>query len=267
VPDRRQFTVMLAAALAWPGARAARAATTGSPEIPVIAAAADLNYALVEAAEAFKEKTGATVKLVFGSSGNFAAQIQNGAPFDLYLSADEAYVQNLAALGLTDGEGTLYAVGRIGIFAPTGSPLTVDSQLAGLRTAIADSRVKKFAIANPEHAPYGRAAEAALQHAGLWPQIKDLLVLGENVSQATQFATSGSAQGGIIPLSLARAPAMARIGSFALIPETWHPPLRQRMVLLMRANNTARKFYGFMQEPAARAILKRYGFVLPGEES
>jgi molybdate transport system substrate-binding protein len=182
-------------------------------------------------------------------------------------SADEQYVQKLAALGLTVDEGTLYAVGRIGIFAPAGSSLSVDGELAGLKAALADGRIKKFAIANPEHAPYGRAAQAALEHAGLWQQIQNLLVLGENVSQATQFASSGAAQGGIIPLSLAHPPAVAALGSFALLPETWHPPLRQRMVLLTRANDTARAFYGFMQQPPARAILKRYGFVLPGEES
>jgi molybdate transport system substrate-binding protein len=143
----------------------------------------------------------------------------------------------------------------------------VDGNLADLALALKDGRVQKFAIANPEHAPYGRAARAALLHTGLWEAIEPKLVLGENVSQATQFATSGSAQGGLIPLSLATAPAVADAGTFALVPESWHPPLRQRMVLLKGAGDTAKAFYVYMQSPAARVILKRYGFVLPGEES
>ena len=125
--------------------------------------------------------------------------------------------------------------------------------------------MKHFAIANPEHAPYGRAARQALQHAGLWEKIEGRLVLGENVAQATQFAASGSAEGGIIPLSLAKSPAVAVLGSFAPLPEEWHAPLRQRMVLLKGAGDTARDFYAFMQNPTARAVLVRYGFVLPGE--
>jgi molybdenum ABC transporter molybdate-binding protein len=245
-------------------ARVAEPVETG---VPVVAAAADLNYALPEISGQFTKDTGKTVKLPFGSSGNFATQIQQGAPFDIFFSADEEYVQKLAAAGLTVDDGTLYAVGRIGIFVATGSPLAVDGELVGLKAALADGRVKKFAIANPEHAPYGRAARAALQHAGLWDQIEPLLVLGENVSQATQFATTGGAQGGIIPLSLARAPEIAKLGTFALVPESWHPQLRQRMVLLKRAGETARTFYAYMQQSTARAALKRYGFVLPGEES
>jgi molybdate transport system substrate-binding protein len=242
---------------ARPGAAAA---------VPVIAAAADLDYALKEVADHFTKDTGREVKLVFGSSGNFTTQIRQGAPFEVFLSADEEYVEALDKEGKTEGEGTLYAIGRIGLFAPKGSPLKVDGQLTDLDAALKGGRVQKFAIANPEHAPYGRAARAALQHAGLWDAIQPKLVLGENVSQATQFATSGSAQGGIIPFSLASAPVVAEAGTFALIPETWHPALRQRMVLLKGAGETARGFYAYMQTPAARAILKRYGFVLPGEE-
>jgi molybdate transport system substrate-binding protein len=238
----------------------------GAEAVPTIAAAADLNYALKEVAEHFTKDTGKEVKLAFGSSGNFTTQIRQGGPFEVFLCADEEYVQALAKEGKTDGEGTLYAIGRIGLFAPKGSPLKVDGDLTDLAAALKDGRLQKFAIANPEHAPYGRAARAALKHAGLWDAIEPKLVLGENVSQATQFATSGSAQGGIIPFSLATAPPVAAAGTFALIPETWHPPLRQRMVLLKGAGETARAFYSYMQTPPARAILKRYGFVLPGEE-
>ena len=254
-----RYAIVAAFALAFAGPRVALA-----EDAPAIAAA-DLSYALNEVAADFKADTGREVKLTFGSSGNFATQIQQGAPFELFLSADEQYVQKLTAQGLTLGDGTLYAIGRIGLFAPKGSPLKVDGELNDLAAALKDGRLDKFAIANPEHAPYGRAAQSALEHAGLWEQIKPKLVLGENVSQATQFASSGSAQGGIIPLSLAKAPAIAALGRFALIPEDWHAPLRQRMVLLKGAGETARAFYDYVQKPRARAIFRRYGFLLPGE--
>jgi molybdate transport system substrate-binding protein len=225
--SRRGFLLGLSATLtAALGAR--RAARAADADVPTIAAAADLNYALKEVADRFTKETGGEVKLAFGSSGNFTTQIRQSAPFELFLCADEEYVQALEKEGRTEGDGTLYAIGRIGLFAPTGSPLQVDSNLTDLAAALKDGRLQKFAIANPEHAPYGRAARAALQQAGLWEAIEPKLVLGENVSQATQFATSGSAQGGIIPLSLAKVPAVAQAGTFALIPETWHQPLARR---------------------------------------
>src|SRR5690606_10153931 len=167
----------------------------------------------------------------------------------------------------TRDDGALYAVGRIVIIVPHGSPLESDGTLEGLAAALADGRVQKFAIANPEHAPYGRRAEEALRHAGLWEAIKDKLVLGENVSQAAQFAASGNAEGGIIAYSLALSPNVGKLGPFALIPDTWHEPLRQRMALVQGAGETARMFYAFMQGERARAIMRRYGFVLPGEPS
>jgi molybdate transport system substrate-binding protein len=143
--------------------------------------------------------------------------------------------------------------------------LTPDSELADLAAALADGRLRKFAIANPEYAPYGRAAQEALEHAGLWEKIKDKLVLGENILQATELATSGSTQGGIIAWSLEKSPNVADLGNFALIPADWHHPLRQRMILLQGAGDTARIFYEYMQRSAAGAVLKRYGFALPGE--
>lgn len=149
---------------------------------------------------------------------------------------------------------------------PHGSTLKADVQLKDLRAALADGRIKKFAIANPEHAPYGLRAEEALKHAGLWDAVKDKLVLGENVVQAAQFATSGNAQGGIIAYSLALAPDVSKLGEYALIPAEWHEPLRQRMVLLKGADETTQAFYRYVQEPAARNIMRKYGFVLPNEE-
>jgi len=234
-------------------------------DAPVIAGAADLKFALEEIVAAFKEDTKHEVSLVFGSSGNFYRQIGQGAPFRMFLSADEGFVFKLADAGKTVDRGELYAVGRVVILVPHGSPLKADGQLNDLAAALADGRLGKFAIANPEHAPYGKRAEEALRHAGLWEKIKDKLVLGENVSQAAQFATSGGTQGGIVAYSLALAPAVARVGNYALIPDSWHEPLRQRMVLLKGADEKTREFYRYMQQPAARAIMKRYGFLLPAE--
>lgn len=149
---------------------------------------------------------------------------------------------------------------------PHNSTLKADDQLKDLRAALADGRIKKFAIANPEHAPYGLRAEEALKHSGLWDAVKDKLVLGENVVQAAQFSTSGNAQGGIIAYSLALAPDVSKLGQFALIPAEWHEPLRQRMVLLQGADETTQAFYSYVQEPTARNIMRKYGFVLPNEE-
>ncbi len=232
---------------------------------PTVAAAADLKFALEEVAQAFKKETHQGVKLIFGSSGTFATQIRNGAPFQMFLSADEEYVQKLHAEGFTRDRGTLYAIGRIVVMAPPASDLRVDGELKGLATQLKAGQIKRFAIANPEHAPYGRRAEEALKHAGLWDAIRPKLVLGENVSQAAQFATSGSAQGGIVALSLAMSPQMAKLGRYAVIPADWHAPLRQRMVLLKNADDAARAFYRYLQAPAGRAIMRRYGFLLPGE--
>ena len=252
----------LLAAAAILGIGAGRAA---AQDAPIVAAASDLQFALTEVANAFKAESGEEVQLTFGSSGNFARQIRQGAPFEIFLSADEAFVADLTDAGLTIGDGALYAVGRIALVVPYGSPLKADGTLRDLALALSDGRVKKFAIANPEHAPYGKRAEEALRRAGLWEELQDRLVLGENVSQAAQFATSGGAEGGIIAYSLALSPNVSNLGEFALIPEDWHAPLRQRMALLKGAGETAQHFYGFMQSPPARAILKRYGFVLPGD--
>ena len=233
---------------------------------PNIAAASDLQFALQEVAINFTKQTGKAVKLSFGSSGNYRRQIAEGAPFELFLSADEAYVAALAKEGKTLDDGAMYAVGRIVLFVPKGSVLKADSALKDLAAALQDGRLKKFAIANPEHAPYGRAAREALTYAGLWNQIQSKLVLGENVSQAAQFATSGSTQGGIFAYAQAISPVIAQQGEFALIPAEWHAPLRQRMVLIKNAGDTAQAFYRYLQSPPAREIFKRYGFRLPTED-
>lgn len=258
-PIRRVFLCLLLAC--GLGAFVVRAAHAAPPV--VVAAAADLKFALSEIAADYEKDSGQTVKLAFGSSGNFARQIPQGAPFDLFLSADEDYVLKLAAQGFLRDEGALYAIGRIALLVPHGSKLRVDGELKDLVAAVADGRVQRFAIANPEHAPYGRAARAALQRAGIWDALQGRLVLGENVAQAAQFATSGSTQGGIVAWSLARSPEVAKLGESALLPADWHPPLRQRMALTRKAGADARRFYDYLQQPAARAVFERHGFTLP----
>ena len=234
-------------------------------EPPTLAAAADLKYALEDIAATFRADTKHEIRLAFGSSGNFHTQIEQGAPFQMYMSADEGFVFKLADAGKTVDRGTLYATGRIVLFAPHGSSLKVDAKMDGLKAAIAAGSIQRFAIANPEHAPYGRAAEQALRKRGLWDGLQQKLVLGENVSQAAQFASSGSTQGGIFAYSLALSPSVSKLGTYVLLPEDLHQPLRQRMVLIKGAGETAQAFYRYLQAPAARAIFKQYGFVLPGE--
>lgn len=237
--------------------------TASAQRPPVIAAASDLNFALGEIAGDFERETGQRVDLVFGSSGTLTRQIQDGAPFELFLSADEGFIDTLATAGLTRDRGALYAIGRIVLFAPPGSPLDPQQGLDGLAQLLASGRVTRFAIANPEHAPYGRAAEAALRKRGLWNGLQSRLVLGENVSQAAQFATTGNAVGGIIAYSLAVAPNLQGRGTYAIIPDSDHPPLRQRMVLLKRAGTVVERFHAYLQTPGARATFERYGFTLP----
>jgi len=252
--DRRSLLLALVASLL-------SAPLAAQDRVPVIAAASDLKFALERIATDFEKESGRKLRLNFGSSGNFARQIRQGAPFELFLSADESYVKDLAAAGLTRDEGALYAVGRIALYLPKGSKIPLDAQLKGLREAM--PRLNKFAIANPEHAPYGRAAQEALQKAGVWEGLQRKLVIGENISQAAQFVATGSADAGIVALSLALAPELARSGKHLVLPAELHSPLRQRMVLTKQAGETAQAFYRYLQTPAARRVFEQYGFTLP----
>jgi molybdate transport system substrate-binding protein len=232
---------------------------------PLVGAAATLQFALVEVAGRFRAETGQAVRLTFGSSGNIVRQIEQGSPVELFFSADEAFVFRLAESGHVRDRGVLYAVGRIVLLVPPGSPIRAETGLEGVRAALDAGQLRRFAIANPEHAPYGRAAEQVLRGAGLWERIRPHLAIGENVAQAAQFALAGGSQGGIVAYSLAVAPAMRGRASFQLLPETLHEPLRQRMALTRRAGTVAERFHAYMQEPAAREIMHRHGFLLPGE--
>ena len=236
-----------------------------SPRTPAsrVAAASDLQFALSQVADRFATETGQRIELVFGSSGALARQIQDDAPFGLFLSADERFVEQLARAGRTRDAGVLYAIGRIVLFAPSGSPLVPSEGFEGLARLARRGQVTRFAIANPDHAPYGRAAEQALRKRGLWEALQPTLVLGENVSQAARFATAGNATGGIIAYSLALAPAMRDRGTHFLIPADDHAPLKQRMVLTRHADAVAERLYRYLQGPVARETLRQYGFAAP----
>lgn len=227
-----------------------------------IAAAADLKFAMEELSEKFEKHMGTKVSVTYGSSGNFFSQLQNGAPFDLFFSADLEYPRKLEAAGLTEPETLyLYAVGRIVIWMPVDAP--VDVRKLGWK-ALLDSRVEKIAIANPDHAPYGRAAVAAMQKSGIYESVKTKLVYGENISQAGQFVQSGNAQAGIVAMSLAVSPAM-REGKRWDIPENMHPAIEQAAIVLKDAKNkdAARAFLDFVKGSLGRATLAKYGFVIP----
>ncbi len=241
------------------------ATSLGAAEKPLVAAAANMQFALTEIAAEFADKHRIRFRFTFGSSGNLARQISQGAPFELFLSADEGYVAFLADRGLTRDGGRVYAEGRIGLFAPFDATWKPGTGLDALARAQSAGTIRRFAIANPEHAPYGRAARQALQGAGLWQRLRPALVFGENVAQAAQFASSGSAQGGIIPLSLALLPALRSRGRFVLIPAAQHQPIRQSMVLLQNAGPAAARFYAYLQSQAAHRVLARHGFQPPAE--
>ena len=230
-----------------------------------IAAAADLRFAFAEVVAEFQSRhPDIRVEVTYGSSGNFYAQLSNRAPFDIYFSANAMYPRQLVENGLAEDEVILYAVGQIVIWVPNSSPINIDD--LGIQ-AVLDPAARNIAIANPQHAPYGKRAEEALRATGVWEKVEPKLVYGENISQTAQFVETGNAQIGIIALSLAVSPTLAKQGGYWLIPEALHQPLEQGFVVTKRAeaNPLARSFADFMGEPAARAVMTRYGFVLPGE--
>lgn len=243
----------------WGWCLSGRQAWAQSP--PTVAAAADLKWALPPLVARFEQESGLTLRVVFGASGSLCAQILQGAPFQLFLSADEAYVQRLADSGLTrqGSLGQVYALGRIGLLVPRRGALRADGSLRDLGQALRDGRLQRLALANPLHAPYGQRAREALAHAGLWDRLQPHLVLGENVAQAAQFALSGAAQGGLVAQAVARAPEVSERGHFALIDSHWHRPLAQRMVLLHSAQAPMLAFYDFLRSPAVRDHWARHG--------
>jgi molybdate transport system substrate-binding protein len=229
-----------------------------------IAAASDLRYVLEELKGAFAvEHPRVTLSISYGSSGNFYAQLLNGAPFDVFLSADVTYPRQLAARGLAIPDGVFtYAEGRIAVWVPGASSLKIET--LGLK-ALTDPAVSRVAIANPEHAPYGRAAEAAMRAVGILDVVKPKLVLGENISQTLQFVQSGSADVGIVALSLALAPPVVSAGRYWLVPADAHPAIEQGGAIMRATGNpgAAEAFRAFVLGSTARATLTRYGFTVP----
>jgi molybdate transport system substrate-binding protein len=229
-----------------------------------VAAAADLTEVMNEIVANFQKSTGCTVRVSTGSSGNFLSQIENGAPFDVFFSADIEYPRKLEAEGLAaPGSTYLYAVGKIVLWVRNDSRVDISKGFAALR----DPSIQKIAIANPQHAPYGRAAQQALQNAGVYDAVKNRLVLGENISQAAQFVESGNAEAGIVALSLALSPGLKKKGRFWRIPENLYAPIEQGVVLLRASQNPqgAQKFLDYIKTPETAALLERYGFALPAK--
>lgn len=229
-----------------------------------VAAAADIRFALDELTAQFTRRQGVQVQVTYGSSGQLATQIEQGAPFDLFFSADEQLVRHLVAQGLILAQREqIYGIGRIVLWVRNNSP--IDPQ-QGLRV-LTDDRIRFIAIANPEHAPYGRAAAQALRASGLWDLAYPKLVLGENISQTLQFVRTGNADVGIVALSLAVAPPVQPDGRYWLIPASLHDPIRQAAGVVARSPRLeqAKAFLALVTGPEGRQVLRRYGFTLPGE--
>jgi molybdate transport system substrate-binding protein len=231
-----------------------------------VAAAADLSSVLPEIAARYRAQSGTEVKLTFGASGNLTTQIRNGAPFDIFFSADEDYPNQLIAAELAD-KATLYryAVGRLVLWVPNDSPL--DLTKLGIN-ALLDPSIKKISIANPQHAPYGRAAAATLRHYGIYEQVSSRLVLGENIAQAAEFVESGNAQAGLIALSHALTPTMKAKGRYWVVPLDAYPTLNQAAVIISRSKQekAAKQFLEFVRSPQITSLLESYGFSLPVEK-
>ena len=236
---------------------------TTPPGVLTIAASADLRFALDDLVKDFEEQYPATkINVTYASSGNFFAQFQNGAPFDLFFSADIEYPRKLAERGLGADDVFLYAIGCIVVWVPKDSPVAVDK--LGIK-ALLDPSIRKIAVANPEHAPYGRAAVAALKALNVYDQVASRLVYGENIAQTAQFVQSGAADAGIIALSLAVAPQMRDAGRFWQVPLDAYSRMEQGGIILKSSKNleTARTFRDFVLGDHGREVLKNFGFYLP----
>ena len=228
-----------------------------------VAAAADLQFAMQDISGRFEKETGKKVNVIYGSSGNFFQQIQNGGPFDVFFSANLDYPKKLEAADLTEKDTYYqYASGKIVLWVPNESKLDLN---AGLK-ALLDPTIKKIAVANPQHAPYGQAAVAAMQKEGVYDKVSDKLVLGENISQTATFVVSGAADTGIVALSLALSPNMKDHGRYVVIPASDYPPIQQACVVLKssKSKDVARQFLAFLKTAAVSDLLKGYGFDVPG---
>ena len=226
-----------------------------------VAAASDLQAVLPVIAASFEKETGRKVTTSFGSSGNFFTQIENGAPFDVFLSADIEYPTRLEAAGsVVRGSVTQYATGHLVLWTRNDSGIDVTRGFA----ALDDARVRHIAIANPEHAPYGRAAVAALRHEGIYDRVRSKLVLGENISQTAQFAQTGSAEVGLVAMSLAMSATMKASGSYLEISTSWYPPIAQAAAIVTASKRraVAEQFLQFLKRESTVKVLQSYGFAV-----
>lgn len=252
---------LLSIVISWAGANSSAQTRAAAPALN-IAAASDLSIVMKEIAPAFEKRTGIKANVSFGASGNFYAQILNGAPFDVFLSADIDYPRRLIAAGAADANSLyVYAIGRLVLWMPSG---TANLEQNGLKILLKSS-IHKIAIANPEHAPYGRAAVAALRNAGIYDQVKDKLVMGENILQAAQFVQSGNADAGLISMSLVKGMQVA--GRFIEVPAESYPTIEQAAVITRSTQNRAgaEAFIAFLKSQEGRALLQHYGFDNPAE--
>lgn len=256
---KRFFTVVLLSAIFLAGCSPASPAPTVAPVELTVAAAADLQFAFTEIGELYEKETGNKVVFSFGSTGQLAQQIENGAPFDLFAAANISFVDDLAKKNLVVPDTVaLYARGRIVLAVNRDSGVSAVT----LEDLLSD-KITHIAIANPEHAPYGVAAKEALTSAGVWDKIEDKIVYGENVRQTLQFVQTGDAQVGIVALSVANVPEI----TWTLIDDTLHNPLDQALAVVVSSSHQeeAKEFAAFINGEKGRPIMQKYGFVLPGE--
>lgn len=238
--------------------------TTAHAEKITVAAAADLKFAMDEIVSSFKKiQPSSEVEVVYGSSGKFHTQIQQGAPYDLFFSADIGFPRELAKQGQAASEVKPYAVGRIVLWSAD-----IDATKMTL-ASLTDPKIAKIAIANPKHAPYGKRAEEALRASGLWDKVQAKLVFGENIAQAAQYVQSGNAQIGILALALVISPELAKKGGYYLIPDNLHNSLEQGYVITKHGASKplAKQFAEYVGSKQARSVMTKYGFTLPNEKS
>jgi molybdate transport system substrate-binding protein len=230
-------------------------------QTPSIAVAANMKPAIEELYSTFREKPKGDIKIVYGSSGNFYGQIRNGAPFSLFISADEQYPLELASAGLTQGYGKTYAIGRLALITNKSASFKPSFVPAELKKII--NETNKIAIAKPELAPYGKASVQFLTKIGLLDEAKDKFVYGENISSATVFVSTGGANVGFTALSLALSPEVSKVTNYIAIPDSFYEPIKQRMVLLKNAPTVVVEFYEFLQSPKAKDVLRSHGYMVP----
>ena len=228
-----------------------------------MAIAANMTYAMAEIIDKFETETGNKVRVSYGSSGNFTRKLLQGAPYELFLTAHRKYMDKLLKETDIIQNSTVYALGRIGFFAPNDSGLAEIENLNAIIKALQFGQYQRMVIANPEHAPYGIAAQQALQQSGLWTIKRKRLLLAENASQAAQFSVSGGIDVGIIPYSLAIVPEIAQQGQFFMAPESWHEPIEQHLIIMRNASETTKQFYNYLLSDNSKATLQKYGYAVP----